>query len=379
MKQIRVEQVQDKKGLLDFINVTRTVYKDDPNFVQPLTLERLDSLSAAKNPYFEHTEVAFFVAYQNDIPVGSISAQIDSLAQEKWGPNLGHFGLFEAVSQEVATALFDQAETWLKERGMKRMQGPWSLSANEQCGMLIDGFDTPNMIMMPHGLPAYQDWTAAYGFEKAKDLYALQIGVDKEPPARIKRIWENAKKNEHINLRKINMKDFDNELAIIFDIFNDAWQNNWGYVPFTAAELEHTAKTLKPLIKDYRTFIVEYDGEPAGFMVSIPDVNYKIRDLDGNLFPFGIFKLIWRMFLSKREDRFRVPLMGIRQKFQKKPVGAMLPFMMTEETRIEMHKRGGYFCEMGWILEDNGGMISIIEKTGGSIYKTMRIWEKEIA
>ena len=312
-------------------------------------------------------------------PVGSISAQVCELAQARHGKGLGHFGLFDAQDKAVADTLIDTAAAWLKDKGMTRMQGPWCLSANQQCGMVIDGFDTPPFIMMPHDKPDYQGWMEQAGFDKAKDLYAFHYDLSNVPIVpRMKRVYEAAMKNKKLHMRRIDMKNFDQELRTVLDIFNDAWSDNWGFVPMTEAEIDHTAKALRPLIKDYRTRIVEYDGEPAGFMVTIPDVNDYIRDLKGKLMPFGIFKLVWRLMISKTERRVRVPLMGVRKKYQNKPIGAMMPVAMIEHMRPDVLEHGSEYSEMSWILEDNEGMCKILETMGGEIYKTMRIWEKPL-
>jgi hypothetical protein len=374
---IVIKQAEDKAGIKDFVNATRAIYKDDPNWVQPLMMERLDVLMPGKNPYFEHAEVALWVAYKDGIPVGRISAQIDELAQEKWGPNLSHFGFFEALDATVAKELLATAEAWLSERGMVRMQGPWSFNTAEEVGTLIDGFTTPPSFMMPHGRPGYDGWLQAEGFAKAKDMHAFELDLLLEPPKRALRIVEMAKKNKRVTMREIDMTRFNEEVATVLDIYNEAWSDNWGYVPFTPAEVAHGAKSLKPVVKPYRTMICEYDGEPVAFMLTIPDVNHKIRDLDGKLFPFGIFKLLPRM-LSGKEDRCRVPLMGVRKKFQKGPLGAAMAMWMIRVSQDNVVNRGATFGELGWILEDNEGMISILEEIGCRIYKTYRVYEKAI-
>ncbi|MFC3051363.1 GNAT family N-acetyltransferase [Kordiimonas pumila] len=377
MGELTIRQITDKDDLKQFVLVTETVYKDDPNWIQPLMIERMDVLLPENNPYFKHADVALFLAERDGKATGRISAQIDSLAQEKWGPNLGHFGFFEAADQETAGLLLETAEKWLKERGCVRMQGPWSFSANMETGTLVKGFDTPPCILMPHGLPAYDSWIKENGLEKAKDMFAYSLDLNIPLPDRAKRIVKMAQKNQRVTLRPIDMKKYDAELKVIMDIFNEAWQDNWGYVQFTQEEVDHTAKSLKQIVKPYRTYICEYDDVPVAFMVTIPDVNHKIRDLGGKLLPFGIFKLLWRM-LNGREDRCRVPLMGVRKKFQRGPLGAAMAMWMIDESRKHVEKRGAYFGELGWILEDNDGMRSILEEIGCVIYKTYRVYEKKI-
>ncbi|MEX0299470.1 MAG: N-acetyltransferase [Kordiimonas sp.] len=378
MGDIIIKAVESKADIKRFVNVTREVYKDDPNWIQPLMLERMDVLQSNKNPYFDHAKVQMWTAQRDGKLVGRISAQIDELAQEKWGPNLGHFGFFESSDEDTAKALIETAKNWLLEQGMVRMQGPWSLNPAEEVGTLVDGFDTPPCFMMPHGRPEYDKWLKNLGFDKAKDMFAYQLDITNPLPERAQRIVGMAKKNEKVTLRPLNMKKFDEELAIIMDIFNEAWGENWGYVRFTEKEAKHAAKALKPVVKPYRTYICEYDGEPVAFMLTIPDVNHKLRDLDGNLNIINAFKLLYRMFNGK-EDRCRVPLMGVRKRFQKKPLGAAMAMWMIDVSKQNVVDRGAYFGELGWILEDNDGMNSILVEIGCEVYKTYRVYEQAIA
>lgn len=378
MTHIHIETVTDKKQLKRFITTQYSLYENDPAYIKPLMMERLDALSVDKNPYFEHAEACFFIAVEDGVDVGTISAQIDQLAQEKWGPNLGHFGLFEAKSPTVASALFKAAEDWLRQKGMKRMQGPWNLSSNQQCGMLADGFDTPPVIMMPHGKPDYINWTEDNGFKIVKKLLALETDTRNPFDPKTERIAKMARTNKKTNIRQIDMKNFRAELDIILDIFNDAWSDNWGFVPMTESEIEHMAKELKPIINPNTSMIAEYDGKPVAFMIMIPDVNHHIRDLDGKLFPFGVFKLLWRLLINKTQPRQRVPLMGLRKEMHgnRLTMAMMLEFFIVIQKYINAH--GCEFAEMGWILEENQSMISMIEAVNGKVYKTYHIYEKDI-
>ena len=378
MNDIIILPVSDKKMLKRFVRLVDFIYKDDPNFILPITFERMEALSWDKNPYFEHADVQYFIAVKNGVDVGRISAQVDTLIQKKWGPNLGHFGLFEATDSDVAHALFEAAKIWLKERGMTRMQGPWSLSSNEECGLLIDGFEYPPVVMMPHGLPAYQKYFESEGFEKAKDLYAYERDSSTHIPERMQRIVNMTAKNKRTHIREIDMKNFRAELDIIMDIFNEAWSDNWGYVQLTEHELQHMADSLKPIVHPKRTVIVEVDGEPAAFMITIPDINHYLADLKGKLLPFGWAKILYRIFISKYEPRHRVPLMGVRTKFQKSPLGAGMAIWMIHQCQEFVIKRGSKFGELGWILEDNDGMNNMLKSIGCTVYKTYRIYERKI-
>lgn len=378
MSDINIIEVNGKPLLRRFIRVQYEAYKDDPNFVPPLMLERLESLSADKNPYFGHAEVGLFIAERGGADVGRISTQVCDMANKQFGPGLGHFGLFEAADADIASALFKHAEAWLRERKMTRIQGPWDLSPNEQCGMLIDGFDTPPVILMNHHKPSYGGWMDGMGFEKAKDLYAYEMNTQMGQSEDLQKIYQLALRNKNISFREIDMKRWDDEIRLVLDIFNDAWVGNWGFVPLTEDEIAHTAKALKPLVKPWRTIVTEYKGEPVAFMITLPDINHMIRDLNGSLLPFGWAKLLWRLVLSGKETRHRCPLMGVKKELHGQRVTALMVMGMVNISLENVTKRGSEFGEMGWILEDNHSMRNILENGTGSLYKTYRIYEKAL-
>lgn len=378
MSNIEIFEVNDRAGLKRFIKVANKPYVDDEAYVIPLMIERIDALAPEKNPYFEHAEVQYFIAVRNGEDVGRISAHIDELAQEKWGPNMGHFGLFEAMDKEVADTLLATAENWLKTRGMVTMQGPWSLSSNQEAGLLVEGFETPPVVMMPHGRPAYGGWIEAHGLSKVKDLYAYAVDVSKVSTETAKRFVAMGKRNKSLTMRRMDMKNFRKEIDIILDIFNEAWADNWGYVPMTEHEIVHMAESLKPIIKPDMALICEVDGEAVAFQIAIPDINYYIAELKGKLLPFGWAKIIYRLFIARELKRIRVPLMGVRKKYQGRPLGAAMAMTMIDKTRKEVVKRECEFGEMGWILEDNDGMRGICKILGTDVYKTYRVYEKTI-
>ncbi len=378
MGDLVVRPVNGKEDLMKFIRVTADIYADDPNWVQPLDLERLESLDPKKNPFFEHAHVVLYLAERNGYPVGRISAQIDEMAQDKWGPNLAHFGYFEAQDKEVAHLLLGAAEACACERGAKRIQGPWSLSSKEECGTLVDGFDTPPAFLMPHGRPDYDAWITEFGFAKAHDLLAYELDLTKGFPEKTKRIVRAAERNKKLVLREANLKNLRDEVKIIVDIVEDAWADNWGFLPFTEREATHLADSLKLILKPHRTVICEVDGEPAAFMITIPDLNHDIRDFGGKLFPFNIFKLLSRRILTRKEGRMRVPLMGVKQKYQRTVSGAAMAYWMIDYSTTNVRERGAYWGELGWILDDNTGMSNILVDIGCEHYKTYRIYEKPV-
>lgn len=373
----RISLVSKKPDLETFLRVPFFIYRNDPNWTAPLEIERKIFLSS-DNPFFLHAEAKYWVAYQDNSPCGRISAQIDKSVLQTIDPKLGHIGMFECVDdQNVADMLMNTAETWLRERGMTRAQGPFNLSVNQECGVLVKGFDAPPMIMMGHALPYYQRLYEKAGYRKVKDLLAYGLDIPRGFSDKVLRFVEMGKKNSNIHIRDIDMKNYERELEIFFDIFNDAWSGNWGFVPFSKAESRYAAKNMKMLIAEHRVRICYFKKEPVAFMVTLPDINCLIKDFNGKLFPFNIFKLLWRI-KARHPERVRVPLMGVRKKMQGSLVGACMVFLMIETIREQVAKRGGKFAELSWILEDNLPMRKILEEIGCYIYKSYRIYEKTL-
>jgi len=374
----RLQKVENNADLSRFIDVPWTVFSGDKNWTPPLKLERKQLLSAKHNPYFEHAEAAYFLATKDGEPIGRISAQKCDLVQKHVGEGTGQFGFFDCVNdQSLSHDLFGHAEDWLKAKKMKRVMGPFNLSINEEVGLLIDGFETPSCFLMAYNKPYYVDLVEAEGFVKAKDLLAYWLDIKTPFPEKITKMTQWGLNNKRFKIRNINKKDFDNEIQIVLDIFNDAWQNNWGYIPMTEAEMQKTAKDLKLLLQEYSTRIVEFDGEPAAFMATLPDINRWIADLNGSLLPFGWAKLAYRL-LKARPDVVRVPLMGVRQELQKTRAGGIMAIMAIETIRHEVSIRGGFNAELSWILEDNHGMREMLIAIGCEIYKTYRVYEKPL-
>jgi hypothetical protein len=373
---IEIKLVETKKDLKTFIGLVPALYKDDPKYIQPLDIERMEALDWEKNPYFDHAEVAFWVAYQNDKPVGRISAQCCELYADQINPDMGQFGLFECINdRHISHVLFQTAANWLRDRDKTGMEGPYNLSINQECGLLVEGFDTPPMIMMGHALPYYQNLYELEGLAKVKDLYAYSLDMQLPRNERITKITEFARRNKNFHVRPLNKKKIDEELEIIFDIFNDAWSDNWGFIPFTPDEAKAVTKEMKPILFKEQAYILEYKGEPAAFMVIIPNINHAIRDFKGKLLPFNWAKLAWRIF-GPFPDEWRCPLMGVRKKYRNTRTGAMMPLLVCEKCRDTTAHKGGKMIEMSWILEDNTNMRDILVEWGGEIYKTYRIFNK---
>ncbi len=377
---ITIKEVTNKQDLKKFVRLPWELYKDDPNWVAPLIMERMEALDPKKNPYFEHARAKLWLAFRGDRVVGRISAQIDDLVEQQHRERIGHFGFFESINDsEVTKALLDTAFGWLKDEGRDRVIGPFSLSINEEAGMLVEGFDTPPSLMMNHALPYYQELMTGYGMEKVKDLWAYYLRFDKEilPPT-IHKLIKRSMRDGKIRLRPINMKNYEADLKIILDIYNDAWSGNWMALPFTEAELNKVIRDMKLLIRPDFTYIAEYDGVPMAMMVTLPNLNEIIADMDGRLFPFGIFKLLWRLKLNPGYKTVRVPLMGVRKEYQNTAIGGAMAFALIEECRIYGEKAGCTHAELSWVLEENTRLSKMLETIGCWRYKNYRMYGKTL-
>jgi len=312
--------------------------------------------------------------------VGRISAQIDQAYLDHYQDHTGHFGCLDAEDDaEAYAALLATAEGWLRNQDMRRVTGPFSLSINEEAGLMIDGFDSRSILLVPWNPPYAQRHVEAQGYAKAKDLLCYDYDVQNSPETTGRKLIERAKVAERVRVRTADMRKFDREVAILLDIFNDAWSDNWGYVPLTPAEIAAAARTLRPVVIPECAVFTELDGEPVAFILGIANLNEAIRDLDGKLLPFGWLKLLWRL-KARRPTSGRVPLMGVKRRFRNHPLlGAGLALMAIDEMRANGKKLGVRTAELGWILEDNRATNSIIKSAGGVHYKTHRIYEKSLA
>jgi hypothetical protein len=373
---IEVHPVSSRQERRDFVRVPWRVYAGDAHWVPPLVLERLEHLSR-RNPYFQHARAALFVAYRDGRPVGRISAQVDALHLERYGDATGFFGFLEAADDPaVFAALFAAAERWLRQQGMRRAIGPFSFSINDEIGMLVEGFDAAPMFMMPHGRPYYDVRVGEQGYRKAKDVVAYLLDPAIRPPPVMGATVQKAG-GGRIRVRTVRLKQLDRDVAILRDLFNDAWSGNWNSIPFTDAEMKALGRLLKLFVPPEYVLIAELDGEPAAMLVAVPNINEAIRDLDGRLVPFGWARLLWRLKRTGVRSA-RVPLMGMRRAYHRSTLGMALVFVMFDAVRRALVARGVGALEMSWILEDNRGMRRILERIGGRVYKTYRIYEKPL-
>ena len=372
---VTLEAITRVGQLSPFLAVPHHIYATDPHWVAPLNFEQRQRFSP-KNHFFQHAHWQGWVARRNGQLAGRITAQIDDLHLQQHGDAMGYFGMLEAEDNaEVFATLCKAAENWLRDRGMRQVRGPYNLHINEEVGLLVDGFSTPPFVMMGHGRPWYGSRIEEQGYAPVKDLLAYHIRPDFEAPRVMTRLAERV--SEKVVVRPLRRKQLAQEAAIMLEIFNDAWANNWGFVPLTHDEFLDTVKTLTPLMPDDYVQIAEYEGKPVAFIVALPNINEVIRDLGGRLMPFGWAKLLWR--LKVRHPRTaRVPLMGVRQEFQHSRLGPTLAFMVIDAVRKALHARDVTDVEMGWVLEDNDGMRNIIETIGGAAYKRYRVYQKRL-
>ena len=374
MSDVVVKPVANKRNRDDFLEVPFVVFKDDPNWVAPLFLERYDQLDPHKNPYFQHAEVLLLVAYQNGKPVGRISVQDDALRLATHKDNYGMFGFLDSIDDsQVFAALIEAASNWLKSRGRSGMLGPFNFSINDELGLLVDGFDTPPNMMMAHAPPHASRHVEALGARKAKDVIAYHYKLN-DPPVLAQRILKRTLANSDYGIRPLNLSDIKTEVRLLIDIFNDAWSANWGFVPWTEAELDKLGKDMKLLINGNYGYVASYKGEAAAFVVTLPNLNDWIRGMNGRVLPFNWLTLAYNV-IRKRPTSFRMPLMGVRRKFHGTATGSALATMVIESARVYQASRGGQTAELSWILEDNLPVRKMVESFGGIPYKTYRIYE----
>jgi len=380
---IVIEHVRDKKGRAAFVDVGNAFSARVPNSVPQLRGEQIELITPGKNPFFGHARAQLFIAKVDGKPVGRISAHIDELAlqvpkEQGFGPGTGMFGYFDADSEAVAHALLAEAEKWLLSEEMTRVLGPISMSIWEEPGLLVRGQDHPPMIMMGHHPAHYRGWIESYGFTTAKTLLTYDLPADREFPPLIQRIVKSGERNSRITVRQVVKKRWDSEAAIILSILNDAWSGNWGFVPFTPDEIAYAGKKLRPIIFEPLNMIAELDGEPVAFLLTFPDINQVLAKINGKLFPFGWFHMLRWLHFPKGSG-MRVPLMGVKKELHNSRMASQLAFMMIDQIRrtadeLYESKRG----EVGWILDDNKGMVAIADAINSKINREYIVFGKDL-
>ena len=376
---VEIRRVEDAAGRREFIRTGRAPYADDPAFVAPLEFEVGQRLDPKTNPGLAGAEHALWIAYRDGRPAGRISAIVNPLHLERHKDGAGHFGFLEAIDDpDVFAALFGAAEDFLRARGMRKAAGPFSFSVNEEVGLLVDGFDTPPYVMMPHGRPYYAARVEALGYAKAMDMYALRYVNERQfIPERRRQFIERALRSDKVSIRNIDFKNFEADIRTVVDIYNDAWSENWGFIPFTEALAKQMASELRPIIEKHNVVLCSYEGEAVAFGLVLPNINEATRDFGGKLLPFNWAKLIWRLKI-KGLGTARMPLMGVRKKLHGKPVGAAFAYKIIDLVNSANMDRGLTSSELSWILETNAPMLSMLLEMGGEKYKTYRIYEKAL-
>jgi GNAT superfamily N-acetyltransferase len=378
---ITLHPVKTKADRREFVELAYRLNRGDPAWVPPLKGEVYGLLTPGKNPWFEHGKAQLFVARRGERTVGRISAHIDELAlaqpaEQGMGPGTGNWGLLEAEDAEVAHALIAKAEDWLRGQGMTRALGPLSISVWDEPGLLIEGFDTPPAIMLGHNSALYQGWIEGEGYRPVKQLfnYGVEI-VDGFPPL-VNRIVAAGEKNERIRIRRVDKKKFDAEAKLIMGILNDAWSDNWGFVPLTDSEIAYVGKKLKDIVFEDLIRVAEVDGEPVAFMIVLPNINELLIEMDGSLLPFNWARLLW--WLRKpRSKRLRVPLMGVVKKLQNSRMASTLAFMMIEYIRRDgVANYGATGGDIGWVLDDNQGMVAVADAINARRNRVYQLYDK---
>lgn len=380
---ITIRPVLTKRDRKTFVDFPFRLYRDDPNWVPPLKGEALGLITPEKNGWYSHAKAQLFLAEQDGRVVGRISAHIDTLALEMppergFGPGTGFWGLMDAENEEQFTALMAAAEGWLRDQGMTRAIGPVSQSVWEEPGLLIEGFDHPPTVMMGHARPEYRGWVERAGYLPVKRLFTYDLPISDGFPPIVNRIVASGEKNPRIRIRHVDKSRFQQEAAIILGILNDAWSDNWGFIPLTQPEIDDIGVKLKPIVFNDLIRIAELDGRPVAFMITLPDLNEAIKPLNGSLLPFGWAKLL--LWLRRPKVRtMRVPLMGVLKELQSSRLASQLAFMMIEFIRRDAVGRyGASRAEIGWVLDDNQGMNSIAAAIDSKVNKVYQIYARDL-
>lgn len=373
--EVEVRAVEGRADLERFLKLPWSIYADDPMWVPPLLSDVRAALNPAKHPFHEHADVALFLAWRGRDLVGRIAAVENRAHNEFHGDRLGFFGLFECIDdQGVADALLRAAEEWLRRRGLTTAQGPMNLSTNDEVcspGVLIDGWHREPAILMGHNPPYYAELITRAGYAKSKDLLSYWIHADPIPP-RLQRAHDRLLRDGRTKLRSLDVRRFDAEVGIVRDIYNSAWEQNWGFVPMTGAELDYMARHLKPIVQPKLCAFAEVDGEPVGFALGLPDFNVALKHVNGRLLPFGIVKLLWH---RRKIAQARTITLGLKPGYRGRGLDALLIAHLV----IEAKKIGIWKGECSWILEDNWDMRRGLERVGAVPDKTYRLYEKPLA
>jgi GNAT superfamily N-acetyltransferase len=381
MDTLKIHSVQSLEDQREFLSLPWKVYQNDPYWVPPIFSERMHFIN--KHPFLEHADVELFKAKRGDQVIGTIAAFINHRHNEFQNENIGFFGFFEVLNdQEAATGLLETAEHWVKDRGYDAIRGPAQFSTNEECGLLVDGFDDPPRILMTYNPRRYVDYIENHGFSKAMDLHAYTLetdiyGVGSRFPKKLIRVVEKIKAKGDIHIRKVDMKNFDLDVERVKKIYNQSWARNWGFVPMTDSEFEAMGEELRQIIDPDLTLVAEIDGEPIGVSITLPDINQPLR----SAYPkpgipewWTMVKLVWNWKVKRQVTWARVLILGVLPEYRARGVDALFYY----ESAIVALKKGIQHAEMSWILENNDSISRPIKVLGGKVYKTYRMYEKAV-
>ncbi|MGD8541671.1 MAG: hypothetical protein PVI39_05220 [Desulfobacteraceae bacterium] len=368
---LEIKTIASPREIDRFVRFPWQIYKDDPYWVPPLIRDVKFKLDRSRHPFFDHARMALFTACRGERILGRIAAVMDARHNQFHQERTGFFGMFECIRDfDAAQALLAAAEGWCRDQGMDRIRGPVNLSMNDECGFLLEGFDASPVIMMPYNPPYYLEFCERCGFEKAKDLYAYlkgEVGV----VGRIAKLVERVRKKEHVVVRPIDMRHFNREVAIIKEIYNAAWELNWGFVPMTDREMNLMAKALKPIAEPELVLIAEVGGQPVGVSITLPDYNQVLKRLNGRLGPINLLKFLYH---RRKITGLRGVLFGLKKEYRRTGINVVMYY----ETEMRGARLGYRWCEMSWNLEDNHLINRFDEAIGGKLYKKYRIYEKAI-
>jgi hypothetical protein len=376
-QEVVINKVTNETDKIKFIKFPWKIHKGNPNWVPPMIFDVRNTLNTKKNPLYQHSKLELWLAYRGNEIVGRIAAIVNDNHNKFHNDKVGFWGYFECINdKEVSRALFDVAKDFLLENGMDTMRGPINPSTNDEIGLLINAFDKPAVMLMTYNPEYYISLVEDYGNEKVKDLYAYEVRAsiiqDEKKMGKLERVSQIVLKRENLNIRKINLQDFDNEVSIIEEIYNQAWVKNWGFVPMTDDEFRYLAKNLKAVVDRDFIYIAEFNGKPVAFSLALPDYNQVFIKMNGKLFPFGVFKLLAG---RKKITGIRLITLGIIPEYQKKGTEAVFILNTIKEGIAKGFNR----AEISWILEDNAPMVATAENLGADRYKTYRIYDKQIA
>ncbi len=369
---IEVRPIESARDFRRFVNYPYARHRRDPHWIPPLRIAERDRLRARKNPFFAHAGHALLLAFRGGTICGRIAALDDRLHNQTHGDNLASFGFFEAEDGETARALLGAVEAWAVQRGRARVRGPLNPSLNEEAGLLIDGFDTDPMLLMPHNPPEYAAFIESAGYAKVKDLYAWLYDIGPGPGATISRVAARFKKRERIVIRPLEAREFERQVDRLRLLYCGAWERNWGFVPPTAAEFRRIAADLKLILDPRLAVRAEIDGTMIGCAIALPDINQVLKGAGGRLFPRGIVRLLMRKRII---DQLRVLLLGLLPEFRNSGLYALFWHELQCNAAAAGYKR----AEFSWVLEDNYNINHVVERAGARRYKTYRIYEKALA